>query len=107
MNFKTKKKLIEHILSMYPATRNSDNLLIVCYLEYFHGISRDKTSFIMDLPESFFETTRRVRQKIQNTEGRFVPTDAKIAMKRRMNMDVWKKALGYHVKSNSGQMELM
>jgi hypothetical protein len=60
----------EQLLTEEPATRNSDKILIVRYLNKFHGINDIHQILCQDVPS--FETIRRSRQRIQ-AQGRCLP----------------------------------
>lgn len=109
--FKTIKKQVLWCLENREATRNSDKLLWLSLCKNFYH--KDFVDFIYlcakaadvsiertirtpgewgNLPS--FETVRRVRQKIQNEDKLFPPTD-EIAAQRRKNVGIYKEELGY------------
>jgi hypothetical protein len=74
------------LLDRYPQTRNNDFYLQWLWLRSYGGLT--------DLPflewdeirhlSGKFETIRRVRQKVQNEEGKFLPTDPNVGRRRRI-----------------------
>jgi len=76
------KTIVEEVLAEDPRTRNDDLWLIIAvwqkkqHIDCFIPYDRLRE---MISPESI----RRVRQKIQNEENRFPPTDPKILTRRR------------------------
>jgi len=85
------KQRIENILSVNEKARNSDKWL--CYL-VFQEIAKahDKNIFIpFELFEKFpsFETVSRCRRKIQNKEGRLLPTDLDVISRRKVRERVF------------------
>ena len=72
--------------------RNSDKWLVWKYL-------RDKAGINIFIPfEDFermpsFESIRRIRQYIQNTEKKFLPTDPKVRIERKVNEEEWREWL--------------
>jgi len=100
MNLQNK---IEHILKLYPESRNSDIVLMTklweCfynnYLLQLNGESYLKLSNLYDVPR--LDDISRIRRKIQNEERMYLPTDIEILIERaRMSRD-WKRFLGYAV----------
>lgn len=74
------KKKVAYILENYPESRNNDTLLIKLYWEIF-----DQVKTINDVMRaSSPETIRRCRQRL-NEEGLYLPTDPKVAQRRRRN----------------------
>lgn len=76
---------VEYLLDKYPATRNNDFYLHYLYLKFFEGLGHlpflpwDKIKEIGGVAA----TTRRIRAKIQNDEGRYLPTDENVIRRRR------------------------
>lgn len=74
---RTVKELVEHILENKPETRNSDTLLYLESCKYLgakslEDLERIKLNII---------TVHKIRQVIQNKEGRFLP-DKKVKEER-------------------------
>ena len=79
------KDQVLELLERYSDTRNNDFYLQWLWLKYYGGLP--------DLPfldwkriqylSGKFETIRRVRQKIQNDEGKFRPTDPEVDKRRK------------------------
>ena len=68
--FKQVKKIVESILTDYPQTRNSDNLLYLTVIETIGkgNIEKPISEILLNLEElglPCFETVRRTRQKLQ------------------------------------------
>ena len=80
---KTLKDRVGQILEMNPSTRNSDKELVqqVCGIYGYDPIRK----------ASAIERCRRY----WNGEGKYLPTMEEVARQRRMNIDEWRKALGY------------
>lgn len=78
------KQIVEDTLHNYPLTRNSDEELVkhIC-----RKYGKEQLRI--------FESVRRTRQKF-NEQGLYLPTDLKIAKQRRINEEVWLKAMGYN-----------
>jgi len=93
-------------LDRFPDSRDSDKVLFVRIAQEFYGVGDaiPIQSFLHDLPH--FESIRRQREKIQNTEGRFPPTTWKVAESRNWNQERWKEALGYQAKKDTKGMEV-
>lgn len=96
------KERVEYVLEQVPEARNSDKVLIGLVWRKFYPdlihtnlVSKDYVflSDLMHLPSP--ESIRRVRQKIQNTEGKYPPTSWEVARKRRFLESEWRLALGY------------
>ena len=89
----------------YPQTRNSDiELTIRLWKEYYPQriIKNNKNDQdyvalkdLFDLPRE--DNIKRVRAKIQNEEGKLLPTEWKIAEQRGMEQDKWHKAMAFNV----------
>ena len=94
--FKTVKARVEYILRKYPEARNDDRYLWLMYVREFDP---DMNKYIKYIPYKVlknavsFETLRRVRQKIQNSEGRYPPTDPEVARKRRIRSEVIREVI--------------
>ena len=68
--FQSVKNLVGRFLAQDEKCRNSDTYLI------------NKIKAVA--PWAHFETIRRMRQTIQNTEGRWLPTEPEVLVKRRI-----------------------
>lgn len=93
------------------ATRNCDRLLWMSVCKNFHRddfmamivtcakvmemeIAKLGLNGHMDnLPTT--ESIRRTRQKVQNEDQLFPPTDPKVAKRRKLNIEAYRKELGY------------
>ena len=104
------KDQVEKALTKYPTTRNSDITLTIAvwkmfYKEYVNDNSINLKD-LYDLPRE--DNIKRIRAKFQQDaleriksgktngdEQCFLPTDPKVAERRNIFGDEWKKALGY------------
>lgn len=105
MSTETKiKNLKKHVLAVLestPKSRDSDQYLTLCIWNRYYGsrlieldIQGEKVKVvplksIMDLPRE--DNVKRIRAKIQNEEGKFLPTSLEVAKQRKINEDVWRK----------------
>lgn len=96
------KKMVEYCLNNFPETRDSDiELTIRIWNEFFpsriivgqSGAQAIRLKDLFDLPRE--DHVKRIRAKIQNEEGRFLPTTLKIAMQRGIEEVKWKEFMGY------------
>jgi len=84
-------------LSQVPATRNSDIALMIEIINRFfpqrviHGKNGDGIYLrdLYDLPRE--DNIKRLRAHIQNVQGLHLPTEWKIAKKRKIKEEIWKK----------------
>jgi hypothetical protein len=76
------KGRVDWILQNYPSSRNSDFILTLIYYRQFHSLPFPYLEYeaIKELPT--MESIRRVRQKIQNEEHRWLPTDETVIRRR-------------------------
>lgn len=76
-DLKTKKEQVEYLLEKYPHTRDNDFYLQYLWLKIFGGVQN--LPFIdwkaIEHLRGAFETISRVRRKIQNEEGRYLPSE--------------------------------
>jgi len=89
---------VRRILKNYPETRNSDIELTIRLWWVFHRdkINSDGTVKIRELwnlPRE--DNIKRIRAKIQNDQGMFLPTDPQIIKERQKLSKKWKQDLGY------------
>lgn len=92
--FRSMKELVRHVLKESARARNEDSWLILKCLEARGVLIVQKDENLKEeavlIPYSSiseigsFETIRRVRQEIQNTDGDFLPTDPAVLVKRRI-----------------------
>lgn len=85
------RNLVVSVLKEDTRARNDDNWLI------YKVISRLTKIFISfedfnKLPK--FETIRRIRQKIQNEEGLYIPTDDKVIKRRKIKEGILRNYYG-------------
>lgn len=78
--FKKVSEIVEHLLETNVRCRNDDKFLTYLVMREFTNIFIPFEDF-NKMPA--FETIKRVRAKIQNTEGRYPPTDQEVIEKRK------------------------
>lgn len=95
--------MVEACLRNIPETRNSDvTLMIEIWKRYFpHKLfSPERLAVrlcdLYDLPRE--DNIKRVRAQF-NSEGKYYPTDWKVAKARGLKEDEWRVALGYPAKA--------
>lgn len=101
------KTMVEEVLRNIPETRNSDiALMIEIWRRYFpqrikKGQSGEEGVWLRDLYDLPREdNVKRVRAKL-NHEGKYFPTDWKVAKARGIKEDVWRQELGYPAKADT------
>lgn len=106
---KALKTMVEECLRNIPETRNSDIALMVAVWRRYYpqkirrGSSGEEGVWIKDLYELPREdNVMRVRRKL-NSEGKYFPTDWKIAKARGIKEDEWRRELGYPSKANTAR----
>ena len=84
-HLKNKKEQVEHILKNYPSARDNDFYLQLIWLKLFGGLST-KLPFLkwpeIEAVSGQLESVRRVRQKIQNEDGHYLPSPTVLAKRR-------------------------
>lgn len=104
--------MVEAVLRNIPETRNSDiRLTIEIWRRYFPSLVQNDgailhqgvdprpfvfLSDLFDLPRE--DNIKRVRAAL-NHEGKYFPTDWKVAKARGIAEDEWRQALGYPTKA--------
>lgn len=90
------------VLELVPHTRDSDiALMIEVWRRYYpkyvkKGSTGEEGVWLKDLYELPREDNiKRVRAQIQNDDKQFLPTTWEIAKQRKINENVWRKAMGY------------
>jgi len=88
---------VERVLRQFPETRNSDALLTIQIWKTYNDsqlitwkdwISKYiKLETVLDLPRE--DTVKRVRAKLQNEKGLYLPTSIEVRKKRRINEESW------------------
>lgn len=95
------REQVETILKDVPETRNSDITLMIQIWKRFYPGRLKKTSTgdlgvylkdLYDLPRE--DNIKRIRAQF-NAEYKYLPTDYKIMKQRRINEEMWRRALGY------------
>lgn len=79
--FKKNKAKVEHILETFPEAREGDPLMTILYVwRKYDGLPNWIVQQILDHRAKHglepLETTRRNRQKLQNKEGKYKPSEA-------------------------------
>jgi hypothetical protein len=82
--FKNTKAFVTYVLEHYPDTRNSDNKL---YVQCCKLLGAETMDDIQDLNLSIV-TVHKVRQKIQNKEGKFLPDDNVKVVREQREVEV-------------------
>jgi hypothetical protein len=75
-NFRTKMEQVEYLLERFPQTRENDFYLQYLWLKVFGKLNLPfiEWNTIKDISGTL-ETVSRVRRKIQNEYGKFLPSD--------------------------------
>jgi len=93
----TLNKQVERTLEDFPETRNSDIALTIQIWETYYPEYLEngwvKIENLYDLPRE--DNVKRIRARIQNVEGRLLPTSEAVVKQRRINEDRWRDAMGY------------
>jgi hypothetical protein len=86
------KDRVERLLELHPEARNNDLLLqwIYCF-EYLKLDMPILPKKLLSEQPSLMESIRRVRQKIQNEEKLYPPTDLSVAKKRGWAEEEWRR----------------
>jgi hypothetical protein len=94
-DLKTKKEQTEYLLAKFPGARDNDFYLQYMWLKMFGGI-RQPLPFLdwEDITKigGQLESIRRVRQKIQNVDLKYLPSE-KVLEKRRARCGHFKEAI--------------
>lgn len=97
------KNAIEDILERYPKARDSDQwLTLKIWQEYFptrvitlpDGTIAIRFKDIMEMPRE--DNVKRIRAKIQNEEGKWLPTTWEVAKQRKILESVWRNYVNYN-----------
>jgi len=95
---RTTKERVEYILAKYPDARNSDLYLIILYIRKFVP---ELARYIRYVPydvikkyDGLFESVRRARQYVQNTLGKYPPTDEEVMKQRKRKERALRKIIG-------------
>jgi len=91
--FKTKKEEVEFLLEKYPATRENDFYLQLMWLKIFGHVNIPYIDWnsLKDFSGTL-ETVSRVRRKIQNEYGKYLPS--KETQKHRLSK---RKVITQHI----------
>jgi len=91
---KTVKQQVLYLLKTQPQARNNDFYLDWLWLRTFANVNVPWLQWEKFLKCSGkLETVRRVRQKIQNEERRFLPTDPKVREARQKKSEAMRKII--------------
>jgi len=90
LEIKKVKEIVEELLSQELRCRNDDKWLTYKVLRKFTNIYIPFQDF-EKMPS--YETVSRVRRYIQNTEGKFPPTDPDVINKRQHRQEVFKQVM--------------
>lgn len=105
VEFRRTKEAVERVLKEVERARNDDHYLILCVLqrqgekitgEYDQQLKKTVIVWrIVDLKSlASFETITRCRREIQYNEGKYLPTDPEVAMKRRIRAETVREYYG-------------
>ena len=83
---------VENVLRKYPPARNSDLRLMFYIWKKKQRLDLNNWNNFKEIAKP--ETIRRSRQKIQNTKGKYPPTDFEIANKRNIKAEKLRKFYG-------------
>lgn len=88
------KDQVKYLLERYPPSRNNDFYLQILYLRIFGKLPLPWLDWekITDFSGKL-ESIRRVRAKIQNEDGLFLPTDPRILEKRQKRAKAYRKVI--------------
>ena len=94
----TLKHKVEYTLKHHEQARNNDNSLVAYFLydwypQYFNGGFFDMSK-LKELPNVY--DIIRYRKKIQNEEGKYLPTDPQIYQKRFEKQIRIRREFGYN-----------
>lgn len=102
------RDMVEAVLRNIPESRNSDITLMIEVWRRYHNkklltfthLVGDfvSTSSLYDLPRE--DNIKRIRAAF-NAEGKYYPTDWKVAKKRGLKEDEWRNILGYPSKAET------
>lgn len=86
---KHKSQKVEYILEHFPESRNNDNVLCSIYWRLVEKIEN-----VEDLQfATKAEVLRRARQKIQNDQKKYPPTDESISVRRGIEAEVMRNGI--------------
>ena len=97
-NIKNLKEKAEHVLNKFPHTRNCDASLTQNIInEYMPSEVKEIDGKYYFSSESLKyvkeDNVKRLRAKIQNDEGRFLPNDESVRKSRKISEERWKNFL--------------
>ena len=92
----TLKAKVEEVLKEIPPTRDNDKLLTWRIWECYYGVRGTVEMWqFMTLPSQ--SNIQRIRAKFQNDkkQPKYLPTSERVALQRGLNIERWRKSLGY------------
>jgi hypothetical protein len=96
-DIKTLKEKVEYVLKRSEKSRNSDTTLMIEIWKWFYSehLSGDSIPLksLYEVPNQ--DDVKRLRAYWQNDKLMYLPTVWEVAKQRKINEEVWKKALGY------------
>lgn len=90
------RQQVEFLLGKYPESRNNDFYLSILWLREFGGLKRYISFIPYDCIRELSgktETLSRIRRKIQNNDGLYLPTDLNVMKKRRQREQNYRKVI--------------
>ena len=94
LSLKKNKEQVSYLLEKYPATRNNDFYLQLMYLRVFGGIPLPYIEWTdIRALSGRLESVRRVRQKIQNEDHMYPPTDSDVIAAREKRAKAYRKTI--------------
>lgn len=99
------KDQVKKVLIDNPETRNSDITLTIEIWKKFYSVGDNiPVGKLYDLPRE--DNVKRIRAKFcEQGYSWAMPTEEKIAKQRKINADIWRKALGYKTIDKSNVMQ--
>ena len=103
MSIKLNQSLLEMVYNIlsdrkYEYSRNNDIYLAVTLwrvyynaVEYIHGEQYIKVNELFKIPS--YDTITRARRYLQSKHKHLLPSDVRVAKKRRIHEETWRKAM--------------
>ena len=92
------QKQVDYCLKNFPKTRNSDIELTLAIWKHYYpsrivysktGVSLIRLRDLFDLPRE--DNVKRIRAKIQNELGKYLPTSLEVAKQRKIAETEWRE----------------
>jgi len=92
---KRTKEQVEYLLERYENTRNNDFYLQLLWLKIFGGVKNMPWINWEQIKKlsGKLQTVARVRRKIQNEEGKYLPTDPEVLARRQRRERAYRKII--------------